>query len=62
MNDLQDSAARVARWGGDRALPGATDLNREAVLQIEARQRFDVNAHVVRAADAMLGTLIDTFA
>jgi flagellar basal body rod protein FlgC len=52
---LAASASRVAQMsGGD---PG--DYATEAVNQIEAKQAFSANAHVVRIADEMWQALLD---
>ena len=62
MSNLEASAGRVARWGTvDRPAAG-TDLTQEAVSQIQSRHQFEANAQTVKTADALLGTLIDTFA
>jgi flagellar hook protein FlgE len=67
MAELQGSAARVARSGLGIQGPGATpvdavDLAAEAVAQTQARHRFTASANVVKTADAVLGTLLDTLA
>ena len=63
---LDHSAGRVARWGLPRAGGEATarpvDLTAEAVAQIEARHQLAANLQTLKTADALLGTLIDTFA
>ena len=52
---LAASATRVANLnGGDPA-----DYAAEAVNQIEAKQAFAANAHVVRIADEMWQALLD---
>lgn len=62
MSNLEASAGRVARWGTvDRPAAG-TDLTQEAVAQIQSRHQFEANAQTAKTADALLGTLIDTFA
>jgi hypothetical protein len=52
---LADSASRVAQMAGG----GAGDYATEAVTQIEAKQAFSANAHVVRVADEMWQALLD---
>jgi flagellar hook protein FlgE len=59
---LDRSATRVARWGTTDAAAAPAGLTAEAVAQIEARHRFAANLQTVKTADALLGTLIDTFA
>ncbi|HEX5648005.1 MAG TPA: flagellar basal body rod C-terminal domain-containing protein [Nitrospira sp.] len=36
------------------------DLGREAVSQIIAQRRFEANLRTLKAADAMLGSILDT--
>lgn len=55
---LDASARRTARWGVDSDI----DLGREAVEQITARTDFKANLAVIRAADAMMGDLLDIVA
>jgi flagellar basal body rod protein FlgC len=55
---LDASAQRTARWGADSDV----DLGREAVEQITARTDFKANLAVIRAADAMMGDLLDILA
>jgi flagellar hook protein FlgE len=62
MSNLEASAGRVARWGNVEAQAAGTDLTHEAVTQIQSRHQFEANAQTVKTADALLGTLIDTFA
>jgi len=62
MSNLEVSAGRVARWGTQDGAPPGTDLTKEAVSQIQSRHQFEANAQTVKTADALLGTLIDTFA
>ncbi len=42
--------------------PGSSDLVRDKAEQITAQHAFAANVATVRAADEMLGTLIDTIA
>lgn len=50
------SARRTAQFG--RA-DGDVDLGAEAVEQVEAKQSVEANVAVIRAADQMLGSLLD---
>ncbi len=62
MAELQGSAGRVARMASARPSAAGVDLGAEAVQQLEARDAFIASAKVVKTADAMLGTLLDTLA
>lgn len=63
---LDRSAGRIARWGladgGGDADRRPAGLATAGVAQIEARHRLAANLQTVKTADALLGTLIDTFA
>ena len=59
---LDRSATRAARWGTADAAAAPADLTAAAVTQIEARHQFAANLQTLKTADALLGTLIDTFA
>jgi flagellar basal body rod protein FlgG len=52
---FQASAARVAQMGDDDTV----DLGKEVVDQIQARNQFTANVHVVRIADEMWRALMD---
>lgn len=54
-------AERIAAWGTSAA-PGAVSLETELVGVMQARRGFEANLAVVRAADDMLGSLIDVLA
>lgn len=62
MGSLDRSAARVARAGATDPDSTPRSLAAEAVTQIEARHQFAANLQTVKTADALMGTLIDTFA
>ncbi|GAB1391495.1 MAG: hypothetical protein AMXMBFR78_15600 [Rubrivivax sp.] len=62
MVNLQASAGRVARIAAAGPAAGTPNLAVEAVTQVQARYQFIAHAKVVKTADAMLGTLVDTFA
>ena len=51
---LAASAGRVANLAAD-----PVDYATEAVTQIEAKQAFSANAHVIRIADEMWRALLD---
>lgn len=53
---FEASAFRVAQMGDPSA---DVDLGREVVEQITAKHEFSANAKVMRAADDMLGDLMD---
>jgi flagellar basal body rod protein FlgC len=55
-NRLGASAERVATW---EARETDTDLAREAVEQISAKNDFKANAAVIKTADEMIGALLD---
>ena len=55
---LDASAQRTARWGQDPAV----DLAKEAVEQVTAKAAFKANVAVIRAADEMMGELLDILA
>ncbi|HNT38772.1 MAG TPA: flagellar basal body rod C-terminal domain-containing protein [Rubrivivax sp.] len=58
MAGLHGSAGRIAR----AAAAPEVDLEVEAVQQIQASHQFIAHAKLVKTADDMLGTLVDTFA
>jgi flagellar basal body rod protein FlgG len=49
-----DSASRVARMAGDDSV----DYGAEAVEQVEAKQAFSANVHVINVADEMWQALL----
>lgn len=53
-----NSAERLSRYGADPDV----DIAKEAVEQIQAKAAFKASTLAVRAADDMLGVLLDTFA
>jgi flagellar basal body rod protein FlgC len=55
-NRLGASAERVATWD---ARETDTDLAKEAVEQISAKNDFKANAAVIKTADEMIGALLD---
>ena len=60
---LGDQADRISRWGAAGAVPGdAVDMTTEMVGALEARRGFEANLPVIRAADEMLGSLLDVLA
>ena len=60
QRDLARRAERVAAWGTDAGAGVA--LERELVGVMEARRGYEANVAVARAADDMLGSLIDVLA
>jgi hypothetical protein len=55
MDSFQRAAARIAK-------PGDPTLERDLVQTVDDSHGVAANAKVVRAADDMLGSLIDIFA
>lgn len=57
-------ADRISRWGlpTEDGQPCDIDLATEMVGVLQARRGFEANLPVLRAADEMLGQLIDVFA
>ncbi len=73
LQGLQDNqrsfvqhADRISRWGGQQAggpkPESRISMAEEMVGVIQAQRGFEANLPVIRAADEMLGTLLDTFA
>ena len=56
---LDQSAGRVARWGGSGVEAAAPDLATELVAQRQAAVDFSASLQVVRTADRLLGSLLD---
>lgn len=58
------SAQNISRWGataeGEAGAP--VSLEKEIVGTITSQRGYEANLAVVRAADEMLGSLLDTFA
>jgi len=64
QNRFVRAADSISRWGlpgEDGAVAQRIDLAREMVETIEARHGYGANALVIRTADEMLGSLLDTF-
>ncbi len=59
---LPDAAARFDASARRTAAAPLDELVRETVERIEAKTAFKANAAVIRAADAMTGTLLDMLA
>ncbi|MFO7608367.1 MAG: hypothetical protein R6X35_04110 [Candidatus Krumholzibacteriia bacterium] len=55
-------AERVAAWGTSADQADEVHLERELVGVLQARRGYEANLAVARAADRMLGTLIDVLA
>lgn len=56
-------ADRIASWGLEGAAPaGDLSLPQEVVGLLAARRGLEANLPVLRAADEMLGTLVDLLA
>lgn len=59
-------ADRISRWGSPQAgvvaSTDSVDLPLEMVGLLQARRGFEANLSVVRAADEMLGSLLDILA
>lgn len=55
-------ADRIARWGLETGSCDEIDLTREMVGVIAARRGYEANLPVIRAADEMLGSLLDVLA
>lgn len=62
MAGLHGSAGRIARAAAAPEVDLEVDLEVEAVQQIQASHQFIAHAKLVKTADDMLGTLVDTFA
>lgn len=62
MSGMADAGSRFDRASARIARPEAGDLVRDRVEQITAQHDFAANVATVRAADEMIGTLIDTIA
>ena len=56
---MDQSAARVARWGTDGPAAAPADLATDLVSQRQAAADFGANLQVVRTADRLLGSLLD---
>ena len=61
QRSLARHADRIAGWGTS-ADPGEISLETELVGVLQARRGFEANLAVARAADDMLGSLIDVLA
>lgn len=59
---LLDAASRFDASARRTAAAPLDELVRETVERIEAKTAFKANAAVIRAADAMTGTLLDMLA
>jgi flagellar hook protein FlgE len=58
---LAQHAERISRWGtGDPTAP--VDLADELVGVVQAKHGYTANLAVLRAADTMLGSLLDVLA
>jgi hypothetical protein len=59
-------ADRISRWGSQDPTTTPPDeminLQEELVGVLQSRRGYEANLPVIRAADEMLGTLLDTFA
>ncbi|MDX2473952.1 MAG: hypothetical protein QNL91_09595 [Candidatus Krumholzibacteria bacterium] len=59
-------ADRISRWGSQDLATTPPDeminLQEELVGVLQSRQGYEANLPVIRAANEMLGTLLDTFA
>jgi flagellar hook-associated protein FlgK len=62
MSGMVDAASRFERASARIAQPEPTNLVRDRVDQVTAQHSFAANVATVRAADEMLGTLIDIVA
>ena len=63
---MANHAERISRWGSpvkEPENPGETiDLATEMVGVLQSQRGFEANLPVIRAADEMLGSLIDILA
>jgi flagellar hook protein FlgE len=63
QQSFERAADRISRWGTtDPGAPEGIDLAAEIVQLMEARFGYSANLQVIKAADEMLGTAIDTVA
>ena len=61
QRSLARHAERIADWGTSSA-PGDVSLEHELVGVMQSRHGYEANLAVARAADDMLGSLIDVLA
>ena len=61
QRNLARHAERIAGWGTS-ATPGEVSLEHELVGVMQARRGYEANLAVARAADDMLGSLLDVLA
>lgn len=59
---LAHSADRIAGWGTEADPAETVHLEQEMVAVLQSRRGYEANLAVVRAADDMLGSLIDFLA
>ena len=64
LRRFEGHADRISRWGttGPRDGEAPIQLHEEIVGMMTARHGYEANLAVVRAADEMLGSLIDILA
>ncbi len=66
QNAMANHAERISRWGNQDPntvqAEAPIDLHEEMVGVLQSQRGFEANLPVIRAADEMLGSLIDILA